>query len=78
MYFFSVVGLNFDFLAYNITGFMAYGFFNVGMFWVDSVEVRSFEHYKTCGTNSVFYDILVENIATILPCDKTLRVVLLD
>lgn len=36
----SVVGLNFDFLAYNITGFMAYGFFNVGMFWVDSVEVE--------------------------------------
>lgn len=34
----SVVGLNFDFLAYNITGFLAYGFFNVGMYWVDSVK----------------------------------------
>ncbi|XP_063408959.1 cystinosin-like [Mytilus trossulus] len=34
----SVVGLNFDFLAYNLTGFLAYGFFNVGMFWVDSVK----------------------------------------
>ncbi|KAJ8315896.1 hypothetical protein KUTeg_006554 [Tegillarca granosa] len=34
----SVVGLNFDFLAYNITGFIAYGFFNVGLYWVPSVE----------------------------------------
>ena len=36
----SVVGLNFDFLAYNITGFLAYGLFNVGMFWVDRVKVE--------------------------------------
>ncbi|PVD23877.1 hypothetical protein C0Q70_17151 [Pomacea canaliculata] len=34
----SVVGLNFDFLSYNITGFLAYGFFNVGMFWVTGVK----------------------------------------
>ncbi|XP_022100200.1 cystinosin-like [Acanthaster planci] len=34
----SVVGLNFDFLAYNIVGFSAYGLFNVGMFWIDHVK----------------------------------------
>lgn len=34
----SVVGLNFDFLLYNITGFLVYGFFNVGMYWVDNVK----------------------------------------
>lgn len=34
----SVDGLNFDFLLYNITGFLAYAFFNVGMFWVDKVK----------------------------------------
>ncbi|XP_062596331.1 cystinosin-like [Saccostrea cucullata] len=34
----SVVGLNFDFLLYNITGFLAYGFFNVGMYWVNDVK----------------------------------------
>ncbi|XP_060591033.1 cystinosin-like isoform X2 [Ruditapes philippinarum] len=34
----SVIGLNFDFLLYNITGFLAYGFFNVGMFWVSIVK----------------------------------------
>ncbi|CAH1774016.1 unnamed protein product, partial [Owenia fusiformis] len=34
----SVVGLNFDFLAYNLTGFLAYGFFNVGMFWIPLVK----------------------------------------
>ena len=35
----SVVGLNFDYLALNITGFVAYGVFNVGMFWIPEVQV---------------------------------------
>ncbi|XP_038069200.1 cystinosin-like [Patiria miniata] len=34
----SVVGLNFDFLAYNIVGFTAYGLFNIGMFWITHVQ----------------------------------------
>ncbi|OWF56316.1 cystinosin-like isoform X2 [Mizuhopecten yessoensis] len=34
----SVIGLNFDFLAYNITGFIAYSFFNVGLYWIKSIE----------------------------------------
>ena len=33
------MGLNFDFLALNITGFIAYGVFNVGMFWIPEVKV---------------------------------------
>ena len=36
---YSVTGLNFDFLGYNITGFLAYGFFNVGMYWIPLVKV---------------------------------------
>lgn len=38
---YSVVGLNFDFLTYNLLGFVAYGVFNVGMFWIPKVKVRS-------------------------------------
>jgi len=34
----SVVGLNFDFLAYNIVGFVAYGLYNIGMFWIPVVK----------------------------------------
>ncbi|XP_034530877.1 cystinosin [Notolabrus celidotus] len=30
----SVVGLNFDFLALNLTGFIAYSVFNIGLFWI--------------------------------------------
>lgn len=37
---FSVVGLNFDFLGYNITGFLAYGLFNIGMYWIPVVKVQ--------------------------------------
>lgn len=48
----SVVGLNFDFLAYNITGFIAYGFFNVGLYWVPSVEQEYLDNHPR-GINPV-------------------------
>ncbi|XP_059384729.1 cystinosin-like [Carassius carassius] len=34
----SVVGLSFDFLALNLTGFIAYSVFNVGLFWVAYIQ----------------------------------------
>ncbi|XP_051529049.1 cystinosin isoform X2 [Myxocyprinus asiaticus] len=34
----SVVGLSFDFLALNLTGFIAYSVFNVGLFWVPYIQ----------------------------------------
>ncbi|XP_044540704.1 cystinosin-like, partial [Gracilinanus agilis] len=34
----SVVGLSFDFIALNLTGFIAYAVFNVGLFWVPYVK----------------------------------------
>jgi len=37
--FLSVIGLNFDFLAYNLTGFVAYGLYNIGLFWIPLVKV---------------------------------------
>ncbi|KAK3794613.1 hypothetical protein RRG08_003759 [Elysia crispata] len=48
----SVIGLNFDFLCYNITGFLAYGFFNVGMYWVNEVKEEYFSHHQR-GINPV-------------------------
>lgn len=35
----SVVGLNFDFLALNLTGHIAYGMFNVGLYWIPLIKV---------------------------------------
>ncbi|KAK1331505.1 hypothetical protein QTO34_009462 [Cnephaeus nilssonii] len=35
----SVVGLSFDFVTLNLTGFVAYSVFNVGLFWVPHIEV---------------------------------------
>ncbi|XP_059846864.1 cystinosin-like [Hypanus sabinus] len=37
----SVVGLNFDFLALNLTGHLAYGVFNIGLFWIPCVKRAS-------------------------------------
>lgn len=34
----SVVGLSFDYLALNLTGFFAYSVFNIGLFWVTYMQ----------------------------------------
>ncbi|XP_023213864.1 cystinosin-like [Centruroides sculpturatus] len=34
----SVVGLNFDFLAFNITGYLAYSIFNVGLYFIPEIQ----------------------------------------
>lgn len=37
--FYSVVGLNFDFIALNLLGFILYSMFNIGL-WIPEIEVR--------------------------------------
>lgn len=39
----SVVGLNLDFLVLNVLGHMSYNFFNVGLFWIPSVQREYFK-----------------------------------
>jgi len=34
----SVVGLNFDFLALNLAGFLCYAAYNIGLFWIPTVK----------------------------------------
>lgn len=38
----SVTGLNFDFLALNFLGFILYGIFNVGMYYVPEIQVWNY------------------------------------
>lgn len=70
----SVVGLNFDFLAYNLTGFLAYGFFNVGMFWVHEVQREYFAKHpggvNPVQANDVFFTVhaVVLTVITIFQC----------
>lgn len=42
IFFYSVVGLNFDFLSLNLTGFIAYSVFNIGLFWVPYIKVNTY------------------------------------
>lgn len=35
----SVVGLNFDYLSFNLLGFVMYGAFNIGLYWDLSIQV---------------------------------------
>ncbi|XP_072475097.1 cystinosin isoform X2 [Notamacropus eugenii] len=48
----SVVGLSFDFIALNLTGFIAYSVFNVGLFWVPYIK-EQFLHEHPTGVNPV-------------------------
>ena len=34
-----MIGLNFDFLALNILGFLCYSAFNIGVFWIPEIKV---------------------------------------
>ncbi|XP_053131574.1 cystinosin [Hemicordylus capensis] len=48
----SVVGLSFDFIALNLTGFIAYSVFNVGLFWISSIQEQFLQRYPN-GVNPV-------------------------
>ena len=37
--FFSVIGLNFDYLSLNIVGFTLYGCFNIGLYFIEPIQV---------------------------------------
>ncbi|XP_069575810.1 cystinosin [Brachyistius frenatus] len=57
----SVVGLNFDFLALNLTGFIAYSVFNIGLFWVPYIEVEFLKKnpngINPVNSNDVFFSL---------------------
>ncbi|XP_046550313.1 cystinosin-like isoform X1 [Haliotis rubra] len=38
----SVVGLNLDFISYNMTSFIAYALYNCGLFWIPSIQAEYF------------------------------------
>ncbi|XP_061593414.1 cystinosin [Cololabis saira] len=57
----SVVGLNFDFLALNLTGFIAYSVFNIGLFWLPSIKEeflrRNPDGINPVDPNDVFFSL---------------------
>ncbi|XP_039904289.1 cystinosin [Simochromis diagramma] len=57
----SVVGLNFDFLALNLTGFIAYSVFNIGLFWIPSIKEeflkRNPNGINPVNANDVFFSL---------------------
>ncbi|XP_043576638.1 cystinosin-like isoform X1 [Chiloscyllium plagiosum] len=70
----SVIGLNFDFLALNLTGHLAYGVFNISLFWVPSIKKQFLEHnpngVNPVEANDVFFSIhaILLTILTIFQC----------
>ncbi|RUS77648.1 hypothetical protein EGW08_014591 [Elysia chlorotica] len=74
----SVIGLNFDFLCYNITGFLAYGFFNVGMYWVQEVKDEYFNNHPR-GINPVqLNDVIFTLHAVLVTCVTIIQCLLYE
>ncbi|XP_042298309.1 cystinosin [Sceloporus undulatus] len=70
----SVVGLSFDFIALNLTGFIAYSVFNVGLFWVRPVKEQFLQQYPNgvnpVDSNDVFFSLhaVAVTLVIILQC----------
>ncbi|KAK2815970.1 hypothetical protein Q5P01_026437 [Channa striata] len=63
----SVVGLNFDFVALNLTGFIAYSVFNIGLFWVPYIE-EEFLKKNPNGINPVSANDVFFSLHAVLLC----------
>ncbi|XP_031596395.1 cystinosin [Oreochromis aureus] len=63
----SVVGLNFDFLALNLTGFIAYSVFNIGLFWIPYIK-EEFLKRNPNGINPVDANDVFFSLHAVLLC----------
>ncbi|XP_068126817.1 cystinosin [Hyperolius riggenbachi] len=70
----SVVGLSFDFLALNLTGFIAYSVFNVGLYWIPYTREQFLQVYPNgvipVDANDVFFSLhaALLTVITIIQC----------
>ena len=63
----SVVGLNFDFLALNIVGFLCYSVFNVGLYWIPEIKQEYLKNHRF-GVNPVQLNDVVFAIHAFFAC----------
>ncbi|XP_009276459.1 PREDICTED: cystinosin [Aptenodytes forsteri] len=70
----SVVGLSFDFIALNLTGFIAYSVFNVGLFWIPLIKEEFLVSYPSgvnpVAINDVFFSLhaVTLTLLTVIQC----------
>ncbi|XP_026565967.1 cystinosin [Pseudonaja textilis] len=70
----SVVGLSFDFIALNLTGFIAYSVFNIGLFWIVPIKEQFLHQYPNgvnpVASNDVFFSLhaVALTLFTIFQC----------
>uniref|UniRef100_A0A3P8WVX8 Cystinosin n=1 Tax=Cynoglossus semilaevis TaxID=244447 RepID=A0A3P8WVX8_CYNSE len=68
----SVVGLNFDFLALNLTGFIAYSVFNIGLLWVTDIKeqflIKNPDGINPVTANDVFFSLHAVVLCLIYIC----------
>ncbi|XP_059099030.1 cystinosin homolog [Tigriopus californicus] len=63
----SVVGLNFDFLALNIMGFVFYGVFNVALYYITPIQNEYFARHPT-GINPVQLNDVIFSLHAVVCC----------
>ncbi|CAL8395295.1 unnamed protein product [Boreogadus saida] len=63
----SVIGLNFDFLSLNLTGFICYSIFNIGLFWVPYIK-EEFIKANPNGVNPIDANDVFFSLHAVLLC----------
>lgn len=63
----SVIGLHFDFLALNVIGFLYYSVFNIGLYWIPSIEEQYFSRHQY-GVNPVQLNDVIFAIHAFFAC----------
>eukprot|EP00095_Tigriopus_kingsejongensis_P008305 maker-scaffold871_size86487-snap-gene-0.21 protein:Tk08305 transcript:maker-scaffold871_size86487-snap-gene-0.21-mRNA-1 annotation:"unknown" len=67
----SVVGLNFDFLALNVVGFLLYSIFNLGLYTIQPVQDEYYARHPT-GINPVQLNDVIFAVHAVLACLVTI------
>jgi len=67
----SVIGLSFDFLSLNVVGFGLYSLFNVGLYWIPSIQNEYFSRHPT-GVNPVQLNDVIFSLHAVFACVVTI------
>lgn len=67
----SVVGLNFDFIALNLVGFIMYSLFNIGLYWIPEIQAEYASRFPK-GVNPVLLNDVVFALHAVLATSITI------
>ena len=66
-----MIGLSFDFLGLNVIGFFLYSLFNIGLYWVPTIQAEYFSRHQQ-GVNPVQLNDVIFSMHAVFACLVTI------